>query len=92
MARRLTATGHFANAIEAAYAAIAAEPLRESGRRALIEAHLAEGNRTEALVHAASYRTLLAEEYGMSPSLEFERLVTQARSLDRMCGRPMAPN
>ena len=80
LARRSIAGGHFVAAIEAAYAAIAAEPLRESARRVLIEAHLAEGNPTEALVQLIGYRRLLEEECSLAPSKELEALVEVATS------------
>jgi DNA-binding SARP family transcriptional activator len=48
---------------------VAVEPLRESAHRALIGAHLAEGNRVEALRQLARLRHLLREELGVEPSL-----------------------
>ena len=44
LCRQLTANGRFGQAVQAGIAAVAGEPLRESARRALIEAHIAEGN------------------------------------------------
>ena len=41
----LAAAGRYAAAVEAGRASVAAEPLRESAHRLLIQAHLAEGNR-----------------------------------------------
>jgi len=66
----LTAKGEYARALEAALAAIAAEPLRESAHRALIKVHLAEGNRAEAVRQFRLYRQLLQDELGLSPSLQ----------------------
>ncbi|MGX1159808.1 DNA-binding SARP family transcriptional activator [Arthrobacter sp. SLBN-100] len=51
----------FDRAIEAALQAIAGDPLRESAHRCLIQAHLAEGNISEARRQVDIYRSLLAE-------------------------------
>jgi DNA-binding SARP family transcriptional activator len=72
---RLTDEGRFAEAIDTAYAAIAAEPLRESAHDVLIRAHLAEGNRGEATRQFAAYRRLLHDELGLPPSSRLEALV-----------------
>lgn len=53
--------GRFDRAIEAALQAIAGDPLRESGHRCLIRAHLAEGNVSEARREMHSYLALLAD-------------------------------
>jgi two-component SAPR family response regulator len=50
VSRRLARAGDYAGAVEAAMLAISAEPLRESAQRALIEAHVAEGNLAERAV------------------------------------------
>lgn len=75
LSRRLTRADQFAAAIEAALAAIAADPLRETAQRALIEAHLAEGNQHEALRQYERYRDLLAAELAVEPPAEIRRLV-----------------
>lgn len=49
-------------------AVVEADPLRESGTLALIRAHLACGNHSEAIRHAERYRTLLRDELGIEPS------------------------
>jgi DNA-binding SARP family transcriptional activator len=49
LCRRLTEAGRPEPAIRAGLLVVAAEPLRESARRALIEAHLAAGNVSEAV-------------------------------------------
>lgn len=53
--------GRFDCAIEAALQAIAGDPLRESAHRCLIDAHLAEGNMSEARRQAHRYVALLTE-------------------------------
>lgn len=77
LSRRLRHAGRFGSAVEAAYAAIEAEPLRESAHGVLIEAHLAEGNRSEAVHHLAAYRCLLENELGIRASPNLEALVGQ---------------
>jgi len=71
----LVAAGRYGEAIEAALSAVSAEPLRESAQRALIEAHLAEGNRCEAWRSFVRYRDLLAGELGVRPTSELRSLV-----------------
>ncbi len=71
----LTAQGRAAEAIEAGLAVVAAEPLRESAHRALIRAHLAEGNRAEALRQFALYGRLMRDDLGLEPSPEIAALV-----------------
>jgi len=80
LAERSTADGRFADAVEAAGAAIKADPLRESAQAALIRAHLAEGNQSEALRAFASYRCLLRKELGLDPS---PHLLALVRDLQR---------
>jgi DNA-binding SARP family transcriptional activator len=75
LAHRLTELGRFGEAAEAAFAAIAGEPLRESAHRALIRVHLAEGNPNEALRHYRMYRTRLGEQLGLAPSSTMNELV-----------------
>jgi DNA-binding SARP family transcriptional activator len=72
----LTTKGLFARAIDVACAAIRIEPLHESAHAALIAAHMAEGNRTEAIRHFRSYSRLLADETGLAPSPQLEQLIT----------------
>ncbi|MEP6871650.1 MAG: bacterial transcriptional activator domain-containing protein [Anaerolineaceae bacterium] len=71
----LSGLGRHCEAIEAGLAAMEAEPLRESAQRAVIEAHLAEGNRSEAIRLYRSYRQLLADALGVEPSVELRTLV-----------------
>jgi DNA-binding SARP family transcriptional activator len=66
--RQLAEVGLFARAVDAGLAAVAAEPLRETAHRALIAAHLAEGNRNEAIREFERYRLLLDRELGEVPS------------------------
>ena len=68
LSRHLTASGRAGEAIDAAMAAIAWEPLRESARRVLIEAHLREHNEVEARRAYADYARLVRTELGLDPA------------------------
>ena len=57
----------FDEALGAALASVAGEPLRESAHRRVIEVHLAEGNPAEALRQYESYRRLVRDELGLAP-------------------------
>lgn len=72
---RLTSAGRFGEAVEAGMAAVSAEPLRESGQRALIATHLAEGNVGEALRQFRRFRSLLRHELGIEPSQALSALL-----------------
>ncbi|MCQ8768388.1 AfsR/SARP family transcriptional regulator [Streptomyces telluris] len=79
LARRFVRTRHFAHAVSAAGAAVRADPLRESARAALIAAHLAEGNQSEALREFRQYRSLLRSELGLRPTPDLLGLVAGLR-------------
>ncbi|MCP4962123.1 MAG: SARP family transcriptional regulator [Actinomycetia bacterium] len=68
LAERLIEDGRCALAIDAATAAVDSEPLRESGYRCLIQAHLAQGNISEAIRTYRAYCELLMLELGVLPS------------------------
>jgi DNA-binding SARP family transcriptional activator len=68
LSTRLRGRHEYAQAIEVAGMAVAAEPTRESARRELIKAHLAEGNMDEALRQFRLFRRLLVGEFGVEPS------------------------
>ncbi|MGY1617393.1 BTAD domain-containing putative transcriptional regulator [Geodermatophilus sp. SYSU D00691] len=75
MAERLAAAGRCGEAIEVAYAAVQADPLRESAHRTVVRVHLAEGNLVEALRAYESFRDRLAEELGVVPTRQMSDLV-----------------
>jgi DNA-binding SARP family transcriptional activator len=75
LAAALSRAGRHADAIQAALAAIHIEPLRETAHRTLIEAHLAEGNWSEARRQFRECRRLLQEELGVEPSESMRRLI-----------------
>ena len=79
LCRRLSANGRFGQAVQAGLAAVSGEPLRESARRALIEAHLAERNVAAALREYDAFRQLLHEELGLEPSEDLRALVEGLR-------------
>ncbi|GGX98098.1 AfsR/SARP family transcriptional regulator [Streptomyces hiroshimensis] len=68
LASHFAGARRYAHAVSAAGAAVRAEPLRESAHAALIKAHLAEGNQSEALRAFRNYRVLLRSELGLSPT------------------------
>jgi DNA-binding SARP family transcriptional activator len=71
----LTHLEEFGPAIEAGLAAVAGEPLRESARRALIRAYLAEGNQAAAVIQYRRFHSLLDRELGLAPSRSLGNLV-----------------
>jgi DNA-binding SARP family transcriptional activator len=75
----LSAQGRHAEATDAAIAAVASDPLRESAHRALIAAHLAEGNCGEAIRQYDSCRRLLRRDLGIAPSPALDGLVAHLR-------------
>jgi DNA-binding SARP family transcriptional activator len=83
LSRKLASVGRFADAVEAAIIAISAEPLRESAQRALIEAHVAEGNLSEARRICRKYRELVRRELGVDPSSELLTILGGRERRDR---------
>ena len=72
---RLSALGRYADAVAAGLEAVAMEPLRESAHRALIQAHLREGNRWEALRQLRACEATLVSELGIECSPMLRALV-----------------
>jgi DNA-binding SARP family transcriptional activator len=77
LCRRLIAARRYGEAVDAGLTAVRAEPLRESAHRALIEAHIAEGNRAEAGRQYEQCRLLLLDELGVEPSDGLRDLVVR---------------
>jgi DNA-binding SARP family transcriptional activator len=88
VAARLAAAGRYGDALQAAYAAVNSEPLRESAHRTVVRVHLEEGNAAEALRAYDQFRVLLAEELGVRPSQHMTRLVAGLRSATRLAVGP----
>jgi DNA-binding SARP family transcriptional activator len=77
----LATAGDYGHSIDLGLVAIAADPLRESAQRAVITAHLAEGNRVEAFRQFDRYRRLLETELGIEPSTALLELLTSGAGL-----------
>ena len=71
----LTAAGRFADAVTAARAAVRTAPSREGARRALIEAHLAQGEIAEAVAEYDEYQELLRSSVGAAPASGLDGLL-----------------
>lgn len=78
MSLRWRREGRYADAVEAALAAVIIEPLRETAQTALIEAHLDEGNLFEAIRQYRAYCRLLDEEFEAVPGEQLTSLITDA--------------
>lgn len=65
----------YAEAVEVAMDVVDIDPLRESAQRALVEAHLAEGNVVEARRTYRAYLWLLGRELGVLPGAGIRGLV-----------------
>ena len=75
LAHWLCSHGRHLEAIEAAFAAIEAEPLRESAHAALIDVFLAEGNVAQARHQLERYAAMVWSEMRVRPSDELTRRV-----------------
>lgn len=84
----LTRDGAFARAVDVGLLAVAEEPLRESAHRALMMAHLAEGNAGEALRQYGVYARAIRDELGVEPSVHMDDLVRgiSARPIQALFG------
>lgn len=76
---QLAHAGRPREAVEAVHVAVLAEPLRESGQRALIEAHQAAGDWVAARRQFDAFRVLLRREIGVDPSEELTAVATGPR-------------
>lgn len=74
-AAHLAERRQFALALTAIYAVLSTDSLRESAARALIEIHLAEGNRAQAARCYLDFRQRLLTGIGMEPSEDLRELV-----------------
>jgi DNA-binding SARP family transcriptional activator len=78
LSQHLTGSGRYADAVEAALAAVALDPLDEDARVALVAAHLGEGNLIEARRAVATYRGMALHELGVEPNQELTALLQTA--------------
>lgn len=81
LTEELSMSGRHAEAIQMALAAVRLEPLRETAHAALIRAHLAEGNRSEALRQFSRCRAVLAAELAVEPSESIWELISAPAQL-----------
>ena len=88
LCRQLTAASKFGEAVSAGLAAVAADPLRESAHRAVIEAFLAQGNVADAVHQYRTYRALLRDELGLAPTSHMELLLRGLRRRDDVAATP----
>ncbi|GIE35148.1 hypothetical protein Ait01nite_081930 [Actinoplanes italicus] len=79
MCELLTRSGRYGEAIDIGLVAVRAEPLRESAHRALVRAHLAEGNVAEAIRQYNRCRRVLHDELGIEPSPRLRELLVAIR-------------
>lgn len=75
LAQDLLVTEEFLPALEAAYAAIAVDPVRESPHRTVMQVYLAEGNAACAYKHYQRYRVSVQREIGVPPSRQMTDLL-----------------
>lgn len=80
LCERLTQAGRLDAALQAGLGAVASEPLRETAHRAVIRAHLAEGNTVEAIRQFELCERLLREQLGVRPSERMVRLMRDVRA------------
>jgi DNA-binding SARP family transcriptional activator len=78
---RLTEAGRLDAALEAGLAAVAGEPLRESSHRAVVRAHLADGNVAEAVRQYRLCQRLLNDHLGLDPSDQMNVLLNGVHAL-----------
>jgi DNA-binding SARP family transcriptional activator len=88
LSRLLRQAGRTMEAVEAVHVAVLAEPLRESGQRALIEAHQAAGDWVAARRQYELFCGLLRREVGVEPSPELTAVATTPRPLPVRAPRP----
>lgn len=76
LSRRLVKLGRYARALDVAHAAVAADPLRETAHRTVIEAHIAEGNISEAARQYRFLASILADQLSVEPSCTVRSLLS----------------
>jgi len=88
---RLTAAGRYDEAVALAQGAVRSAPSRESARRALIEAHLAQGNISAAVAEYDEYQELLRSSVGATPAFSLDALLPPTPSWPVMRARSVMP-
>jgi DNA-binding SARP family transcriptional activator len=85
----LSAAGRHDAAVELAEEAVHTAPSRESARRALIEAHLAQGEIAEAVAQYDEYQELLRSSVGVSSAFGLEGLLPPVPAWPVLRRQPM---
>ncbi|MGW1067450.1 AfsR/SARP family transcriptional regulator [Streptomyces aureus] len=75
VAQRMLAAGRYLPALQAAIAAIAIDPIRETAHRIVVEVHLAEGNVASAVRCYQHYCDFLLRELRVNPSPQMTGLL-----------------
>lgn len=88
LSARLLRAGQTLWAMEAAMAAVRAEPLRESAHGAVLAVHVASGNADEARRYFEQVRRMLRDELGVEPSDGLRRLAQPVQAAQRLSDRP----
>ncbi|QJY48706.1 AfsR/SARP family transcriptional regulator [Pseudonocardia broussonetiae] len=88
---RLTAAARYDEAVALAQQAVHAAPSRESARRALIEAHLAQGNIAAAVAEYDEYQELLRSSVGAAPAFALDALMPPSPAWPVMRARSVMP-
>ena len=86
LAHLLIAGDRLAAAVQAGWAAVRCDPLRESATHVLIRAHLAQHNLVEAIRAYRALRTVLWQELRAAPSGDLTRLVRVADTPGALIG------
>lgn len=73
---RLRQLGRHGDAIDIGLVAVGVDPLRESAHRVVIEAHLANGNRTAAVRQFRDYERLIRTELALDPTSDMVTLIS----------------
>ncbi|HXV32369.1 MAG TPA: BTAD domain-containing putative transcriptional regulator [Gaiellaceae bacterium] len=74
-AEQLLDAGRYGQVFDLLLGALRRDPLRESAHRLVIEAHLAEGNWSEAIRHYRAYCERLRADLGLEPSPQIAELL-----------------
>ncbi|WP_406368958.1 BTAD domain-containing putative transcriptional regulator [Streptomyces sp. NBC_01546] len=80
LAQRLLSVHRYLPALQAALAAAAIDPIRESAHRIVIQIHLSEGNVASAVRCYQHYEVYLRRELGVGPSPQMTDLLQGLRS------------
>ncbi|MFF8868356.1 BTAD domain-containing putative transcriptional regulator [Streptomyces sp. NPDC015139] len=75
LAQQLRTDHQYLDALQAALAAIAVDPFRETAYRIAMEVHIAEGNIASAIKRYQDYRTFLQAELRVTPSQQMTDLL-----------------